>query len=96
MFKVFRVEGDSLFPLLKDKELLFCLKTFSFSKIDINDFVLFKDKTRGFMVKKVISISKKGYFVKGENAFSYDSRDFGELKKSDILYKVFINFKTFL
>lgn len=96
MFKVFKLEGDSLFPLLKEGEVLLCLKIFSFSKIKLNDFVLFKDKTRGFMVKKVTSISENGYFVKGENAFSYDSRNFGELKKSDILYKVFINFKTLL
>ncbi len=89
MFKLFKVEGSSLYPLLKEGELVFCLKLFTFSKIKVNDLVLFKDKIRGLMVKKVTSITQKGYFVKGEDAFSYDSRDFGELKKSDLLYKVF-------
>lgn len=92
MFKLFKVEGSSLYPLLKEGEVLLCLKLFSFNKIKVNDFVLFKDKLRGLMVKKVTSIKKDSYFVKGEDAFSYDSRNFGTLKKSDLLYKVFYKF----
>lgn len=92
MIKLFKVEGSSLYPLIKEDEVLLCFKLFSFNTIKVNDFVLFKDKTRGFMVKKVTSISDKGYFVKGETPLSYDSRNFGALKKEELLYKVVYKF----
>ena len=44
------------------------------------------------MIKKVTDINENGYFVKGENPSSYDSRDFGELQKEDLLYRVIYHF----
>ena len=88
MFKLFKVEGFSLYPLIKEGEVLLCIKLFCFNKIKKNDFVLFRHKLKGLMVKKVSSIKDNKYFLKGENSFSYDSRDFGKLKKEELLYKV--------
>ena len=88
MLKIFRIKGSSLFPLLKEGEVVLCLKIFSFNKIKLNDIVLFKHKTYGLMIKKVTSIKNDNYFVKGESIDSIDSRDFGELKRSDLLFKV--------
>ncbi len=92
MFKLFKIEGDSLYPLVKEGEVVLCMKLFNFNKIKINDLVLFNHKINGFMIKKVTAINDKGYFVKGENPSSYDSRDFGELKKEDLLYRVLYHF----
>lgn len=93
MFKLFKIEGSSLFPLLKEGQVVFCLKPFFLNPIKINDFVLFTRPGTGMMIKRVHDINDKGYYVKGENAFSIDSRDFGELAKSELLYKVIFTFK---
>jgi len=92
VFKLFKIQGDSLYPLVKEGEVVFCIKLCRFNTININDLVLFNHKVNGFMIKKVSDINDKGYFVKGENPSSYDSRDFGELKKEDLLYKVIYHF----
>ena len=88
MFNFFKVKGCSLYPLLKEGKILFCIKIFSFTKIKVDNLILFKDEVEGLMVKRVTKINENGYFVKGENPFSRDSRDFGELKKEKLLYKV--------
>jgi phage repressor protein C with HTH and peptisase S24 domain len=93
MFKLFRVEGFSLYPLLKEGEVVLCSKLFSFSKIKVNDIVVFK-KNNVVMIKKVKEINSQGYFVQGENPDSIDSRNFGELEKKELLYKLLFNFTT--
>lgn len=92
MLKFFKIEGFSMYPLLTEGTVVLCFKLFSFNKIRKNDFVLFNHKIHGFMIKKVTDITKNGYFVQGENSFSIDSRNFGELKKEDLLYKVIYKF----
>lgn len=95
MFKLFRVEGYSLFPFLKEGEVVLCIKIFSFSKIKEKDTVVFKYKNNGSMIKRVKKINQNGYFVQGENPDSIDSRNFGELEKKDLLYKAVFNFTTY-
>jgi hypothetical protein len=88
MIKLFRIEGFSLFPLLKEGEVVLCTRVFFFSKIKLNDFILFNHKTEGLMIKKVTNINNGKYFLKGETPFSIDSRNFGELNKNELLFKV--------
>lgn len=95
MFKLFKIEGFSLYPILKEGEVVLCVKLFSFSKIKINDIVVFTQKDNGCMIKKVIKINQHGYFVQGENPDSIDSRNFGELQKKELLYKVIFNCTTY-
>lgn len=94
MFKLFRVEGYSLFPFLKEGEVVLCIKLFSFSKIKVQDTVVFKYENNGSMIKRVKEINLNGYFVQGENPESIDSRNFGELEKKDLQYKAIFNFTT--
>ena len=94
MLKLFRVEGFSLYPFLKEDEVVLCFKLYSFSKINLNDTVIFKYENNGSMIKRVKKINPNGYFVQGENADSIDSRNFGELEKKDLLYKAIFNFTT--
>lgn len=88
MFKLFKIKGYSLFPLLKEGEVVFCIKIFPFTKIKINDIVVFKHQDNNYMIKKVKEINHKGYFVQGENPDSIDSRNFGEIKREELLYKI--------
>ena len=94
MFTFFKVSGYSLYPLLKEGEVVFCTKVFSFTNIKVDEIVLFKYNSE-YMIKKVTSISSDGYFVKGETPDSIDSRNFGELQKEDLLYKARFHFKPF-
>lgn len=93
MFKLFKIEGFSLYPLLKEGEVVLCFKLYAFNKIKINDFVVFNHKIKGLMIKKVSSIENNKYFVKGETPDSIDSRDFGSLEKKELLYKVLFRIK---
>lgn len=92
MLKLFRIEGSSLHPILKEGEVILCIKIFSFSNIKINDIVVFSHKKEGLMIKRVTNISEKGYYVQGENPYSIDSRNFGALKKDQLLYKKILSF----
>ncbi|MBL7004310.1 MAG: hypothetical protein ISR69_09825 [Gammaproteobacteria bacterium] len=91
MLRVFKVEGHSLFPLLREGQRILCIKSFSFVPIKKGDFVIFKKSPYGLMIKQVDSIKNNKYFVVGTDPMSIDSRDFGAIPKRDILYKK-INF----
>ena len=45
------------------------------------------------MIKRVTNISSDSYYVQGESPYSIDSRNFGELSKKELLYKVIYKFK---
>lgn len=92
MLKLFRIEGSSLFPILRENDLVLCIKIFSFTNIKLNNLVLFNHEKEGMMIKRVHKINNNSYFLIGENAFSIDSRNFGEVKKSNLLYKVIYKF----
>ncbi len=85
MLKIFQVDGDSLFPLFEDKNLLLCIKV---KNPKVGDVVVFMHKNYGFMIKKIDHIKNGAYFVLGTSSDSKDSRDFGYVKKEDIKYKV--------
>lgn len=87
MLKLFKVRGNSLFPIYKDGQIVICLS----SKIinpKINDIVVFREKTYGLMIKKIIKEKNDFFYMKGTNESSIDSRNFGLIKRQDILYKV--------
>lgn len=90
MLRLFRIDGVSLYPHFREGEVVICRKLYAFNKIKVNNFVLFKHEDEGMMIKRVSHINEKGFYVKGENPFSRDSRDFGELQKEQLLYKVFM------
>lgn len=87
MIKFFKVEGNSLYPDLKDGERIVCFKVFKKSKINIGDIVVFSKSPHGLMIKKVKSITNDHYFVQGTDPMSIDSRNFGTLKRAEIKYK---------
>ncbi len=87
MIRIFKVEGNSLHPHLKDGQRIVCLKVFKFSKIVIGDFVVFYKKPYGLMIKRVEKIKDGMFFVQGTDPMSIDSRNFGLIKHADIQYK---------
>lgn len=87
MIKLFKVEGNSLFPLYKNNQLLFTFKS-SFFNLKVGDIVVFDNTTYGLMIKKIQEIKDNKYYVIGTNPDSIDSRNFGFISKDDIKYKV--------
>lgn len=88
MLKLFKISGNSLFPLYKDGQRVLCLKTSRFYKIKKNDIVVFSKDSYGLMIKQVTSVENEEYYVKGTDPFSIDSRNFGTISFDEILYKV--------
>ncbi len=58
------------------------------TKINIGDFVVFNHNKHGLMIKQVKYVKNKQFFVQGTDAYSVDSRDFGLIDLSALLYKV--------
>lgn len=90
MLKLFKIQGNSLFPFYKDGQRVLCVKVFGFSKLNINDIVVFHKNNYGYMIKEIKSVDKDGFFVQGTDSLSIDSRNFGAIKKHEILYKVIL------
>ncbi|HQU82141.1 MAG TPA: nickel-type superoxide dismutase maturation protease [Pyrinomonadaceae bacterium] len=88
-YKLFRVEGDSMFPNLKNGEFVLINPDF---EPKIGDIVLaahpFKKSVK--IIKRITEINAENrYFLIGDNPTeSTDSRSFGTILRKDILGKV--------
>ncbi|MCV6607970.1 MAG: S24/S26 family peptidase [Campylobacterales bacterium] len=86
-FKIFQIQGNSLFPDLKEKERILCIKNFFFIPLKVGDFVVFEKEKYGLMIKKISKIQNNQLFLLGTDSSSVDSRVFGLIPKDEILYK---------
>ena len=92
MLQLFKISGNSLYPLYKDGQRVVCRKVFQNTKIKVNDTIVFEKENYGIMIKQVTSVDKNNYFVEGTDPMSIDSRNFGSLKLDEIKYKVLFKF----
>lgn len=92
MFKMFKIKGNSLYPLYLDGQIIICMKVFTFIKLKTDDTVVFSKQGYGQMIKQIVNIIDNKYFVQGTNIESVDSRDFGPISLENINYKVILHF----
>ena len=92
MFKLLRIEGFSLYPLYKEGEVVLFFKILSFTNLKKDDVVVFKKENK-LMVKRIEYIKNGEFSLKGTTPYSRDSRNFGLLKREELLYKAL--FKIF-
>lgn len=86
-FVLRHVEGTSMSPALSPDQLVIGYAT---KKIKPGNLVIVRLGDIE-IVKRVTKIDSNMFFVAGDNpAFSTDSRQFGWVKESDVLYKVII------
>ena len=78
---VAKVQGDSMLPKYRSGDLVLIKKSHTVKR---NQVVIAQrpDKPDLLIIKRVISITHKGYWLQGDNSeFSDDSRLFGEVPK---------------
>lgn len=88
MIKLFRIEGDSLYPLYKQGDLVVAIRIKFGLHVKPKDVVTFTRKGVGVMIKQVRSIENSEVFVVGTTIESIDSRVFGTIPLEDISHKV--------
>jgi phage repressor protein C with HTH and peptisase S24 domain len=88
MIKLFRISGDSLYPLYKEGELVVGVRPKFGLHVRAKDIVTFTHKGVGVMIKQVRSIENSQVFVVGTSPDSVDSRVFGTISLDTITYKI--------
>lgn len=85
----FIIEGHSMEPTLKKGEkILASYIPFIFRKPKQDDIIVFKSEDQ-YLIKRIKSIEKNGYFVTGDNGKdSLDSRKLGVIPDMRIVGKV--------
>lgn len=88
-FAKYQVAGYSMWPsLVKGDKIL----VYKWAEIKEGDIVVCSLPSREF-VKRVIKIDGKNYFLEGDNKkFSTDSRDFGPVKRKNIVGKMILKY----
>jgi signal peptidase I len=86
----FRVFGHSMEPGITNNGTVFASGIpYLFKKPGVNDIVVFKDKDKKVLIKRIIKKSEDKYFVQGDNKNdSLDSRQLGNISKQQIIGKV--------
>jgi signal peptidase I len=91
MIRLVKVSGDSLLPVYREGDFVLISKIpFFFRSIHQGDVVVFQHEVYGTMIKLVqqVDLEKDQIFVVGTREHSVDSRQFGPVRRKDLLGKV--------
>jgi signal peptidase I len=85
-----KIIGHSMEPQIKNGETILVSKIpYWFKTPQINDIVAFKDSSEKILVKRIVKIENRRYFVEGDNKRdSLDSRKFGDISKDKIIGEI--------
>ncbi len=91
IFKLIRVKGRSLEPLLMDGDVILAVGLrLALRRIQPGDLVVFRHEVYGQMVKQVERLAPGGehLLVRGTRPTSVDSADFGPIPRAALVGKV--------
>jgi nickel-type superoxide dismutase maturation protease len=92
-FLKYQIRGDSMLPTYKAGDVVLVSRlSYLIKGPKVNDIIVLTDPRNGSeILKRITAITKKRYFVKGDNASaSTDSREFGWVEKKLIVGKVIL------
>lgn len=92
MFKIFKVSGESMLPVLKSGQYILAESaSYLFFEPKIGDVAVVQSADGRKIIKRVTAKIEGNYFLTGDNyENSYDSRNFGLVNKELILAKVLL------
>jgi signal peptidase I len=91
MFRLLKVSGDSLLPRYQSGDFVLVSKIpYLFGSIQPGDVIVFRHKVHGTMIKRVTraALEEDEIHVSGTHDYSVDSREFGAIRKKDVVGKV--------
>ena len=88
MIKIFKISGDSLYPLYKEGEFVVGIRLNVLVHVKSGDIVIFQHQSIGTMIKKIRTIQGSSVFVEGTTPQSLDSRVFGTIPLHTLTHKV--------
>ena len=94
MFRILKVTGNSLFPLIQEGDFVIVFKIpfslWRFLQYHVGDIVILKHPYYGVLIKKIDWLSEDGqkYYVVGTHSESIDSRQFGLVEYKWLVGKV--------
>ncbi len=95
MLRLLKVSGNSLSPLYQDGDYVLAVHPLVAGKIRPGDVLVFRQMVYGTMIKRVqrIGPGRDELFVVGTHEGSVDSREFGPIKRKDVIGKVVFHIK---
>ena len=96
MFRIIKVEGESMFPEYNNGDYVIVSRfPLLFNMIRINSVLVFNSQDYGILIKKVAGMDKaqKRYFFKGTNQMSITTEMIGAIDDKDIIGAVLLHFK---
>ena len=89
MFRILRIEGDSLTPDIQEGDfVVLATGPFSLNRIKDGDIVVFSNIEYGTLIKRVTRSREDEVDVTGNHLHSIDSRRIGPIARKDIQGKV--------
>lgn len=91
MFKIFKIKGNSMLPLIKSGDFILCSRL---KKIAINRLVVITHPDYKILIKRVVSIKTNGDFlVAGDNPDSINSQQMGWFCAQQFIGSVILHIK---
>jgi nickel-type superoxide dismutase maturation protease len=88
-YAIYQVTGHSMEPTLREKDFVLVKKNNPRVQFVVGDIILFLGPEEEVYIKRITAITDNQFLVHGDNPNdSIDSRDFGMIRKEQIIGKV--------
>lgn len=93
MFRLSKIKGISMSPSYLEGDIVLSISS-KFVKLKLGDVILFDHDRFGFLIKEIAEIIPEGYYVRGTNPMSTDSKTIGLITPKKIKGRVIFKIKS--